>query len=98
MTIIKILGTGCKKCQTLEAKVRDLIASNGIDAEVEKVTDINKMIDRIKKYMDMYIIYETYSKKEDVELKAIRHSFSHSRDRLTHKQTIIILKTSILND
>jgi len=48
-------------------------------------------IDRIKKYMDMYIIYETYSTKEDAELKAIRHSFSHSRDRLTHKPTITIL-------
>lgn len=45
MISIKILGTGCKKCQTLETKVRDLITANGIEAEVEKVTDINKMMD-----------------------------------------------------
>ena len=45
MTVIKILGTGCKKCQTLEKKVRDLVTANRIDAEVEKVTDINKMMD-----------------------------------------------------
>ena len=45
MTVIKILGTGCKKCQTLEKKVRDLVAAKRIDAEVEKVTDINKMMD-----------------------------------------------------
>jgi small redox-active disulfide protein 2 len=45
MTVIKILGTGCKKCQTLETKVRELVAANGIQAEVEKVTDINKMMD-----------------------------------------------------
>ncbi len=42
--IVKILGTGCKKCQTLEAKVRALIALNNIDANVEKVTDINEMV------------------------------------------------------
>jgi small redox-active disulfide protein 2 len=45
MVSVKILGTGCKKCQTLETKVRDLITQNNLDATVEKVTDINKMID-----------------------------------------------------
>lgn len=44
MITVKILGTGCKKCQTLEAKVRDLVAVNNIDASVEKVTDINEMM------------------------------------------------------
>ena len=39
-----MLGTGCKKCQTLEAKVRDLVATNQIDATVEKVTDIQEMV------------------------------------------------------
>lgn len=44
MVSIKILGTGCKKCQTLEAKVRELVTSNNIDAEVEKVTDLQKIV------------------------------------------------------
>jgi small redox-active disulfide protein 2 len=44
MVSVKILGTGCKKCQTLEAKVRDLVAVNKIDATVEKVTDIQEMV------------------------------------------------------
>ena len=44
MVSVKILGTGCKKCQTLEAKVRDLVAANNIDAAVEKVTDIQEMV------------------------------------------------------
>ncbi|MBE0570124.1 MAG: thioredoxin family protein [Ignavibacteriaceae bacterium] len=44
MISVKILGSGCKKCQTLEAKVRDLIAVNNIDAAVEKVTDIQQMV------------------------------------------------------
>ena len=42
MVSVKVLGTGCKKCQTLEAKVRDLVAANQIDATVEKVTDIGE--------------------------------------------------------
>ena len=44
MVSVKILGTGCKKCQTLETKVRDLVAVNRIDAAVEKVTDIQEMV------------------------------------------------------
>ena len=31
---VKILGTGCKKCYTLENKVREVILQNNIDAEV----------------------------------------------------------------
>jgi small redox-active disulfide protein 2 len=44
MISIKILGTGCKKCLNLEAKVKEIVTQNGIDAAVEKVTDINEMI------------------------------------------------------
>lgn len=44
MISVKVLGTGCKKCQNLENKVRDLVVKNNIDATVEKVTDINEMI------------------------------------------------------
>lgn len=44
MLSVKILGTGCKKCLALEAKVRDLVTANHIDAKVEKVTDINEMM------------------------------------------------------
>jgi len=44
MISVKVLGTGCKKCQNLENKVRELIISNNIDATVEKVTDIQEMV------------------------------------------------------
>lgn len=44
MISIKVLGPGCKKCQTLEAKVRDLVAANNINATVEKVSDISEMM------------------------------------------------------
>lgn len=45
MKVIKILGAGCGKCNVLEAKVKDLISSNGLEVKVEKVTDINKMME-----------------------------------------------------
>ncbi len=44
MISVKVLGTGCKKCQTLEAKVRNLVAANKIEATVEKVTDLQEMV------------------------------------------------------
>lgn len=44
MVSVKVLGTGCKKCQNLENKVRELVASYNIDATVEKVTDIQEMV------------------------------------------------------
>jgi len=42
--IVKILGSGCKKCQTLESRVRDLVKLNDIDASVEKVTDLSEIM------------------------------------------------------
>jgi small redox-active disulfide protein 2 len=41
---VKILGTGCKKCQTLETKVREVVQQNNINAEVEKVTDLSAIM------------------------------------------------------
>lgn len=37
---IKILGTGCSKCKTLERLTRDVVSKNGIDATISKVEDI----------------------------------------------------------
>jgi small redox-active disulfide protein 2 len=42
---IKILGTGCAKCQQLEKAVKDVVKELGIDATVEEVKDIKKFID-----------------------------------------------------
>ncbi len=37
---IKILGTGCPKCQTLERHTRDALRRAEIDATVEKIEDM----------------------------------------------------------
>lgn len=41
---IKILGTGCANCKTLEKSVNIAIAEMKIDAKVEKVEDIQKIM------------------------------------------------------
>jgi len=37
---IKVLGPGCPKCHQTEKIVKDAVAKSGIQASVEKVTDI----------------------------------------------------------
>ncbi len=37
---IKILGSGCAKCQSLTRVVKDVVSENNIDATVEKVEDM----------------------------------------------------------
>ncbi len=37
---IKVLGPGCPKCQQTEKIVKDAIAESGVEASVEKVTDV----------------------------------------------------------
>jgi small redox-active disulfide protein 2 len=41
---IKILGTGCPKCKTLEQLTRDVVSKNGIDATITKVEDIMEIM------------------------------------------------------
>lgn len=42
--VVKILGPGCNKCRTLEARVREVVEKNNIQAEIQKVEDINEMM------------------------------------------------------
>ena len=37
---IKVLGPGCPKCKQTETVVKEAVAESGVDATVEKVTDI----------------------------------------------------------
>jgi len=42
---IKVLGSGCAKCKKLHNNVEAALKESGIDASLEKVEDINKIID-----------------------------------------------------
>lgn len=41
---IKVLGTGCAKCKSLEKLTNEVIAETGVAATVEKVEDIFKIM------------------------------------------------------
>jgi small redox-active disulfide protein 2 len=42
---IQILGTGCAKCMKLTENAEKAAKEKGIDFEIEKVTDINKIME-----------------------------------------------------
>jgi len=37
---IKILGSGCSKCQTTEKNVKEALTESGLEVQVDKVTDV----------------------------------------------------------
>lgn len=41
---IKILGTGCQKCKTLEKMTQEVIAENDFNATITKVEDIMQIM------------------------------------------------------
>lgn len=44
MKTIKILGTGCAKCKQTETIIRETLAEINVEANVEKVEDIEKIM------------------------------------------------------
>ncbi len=42
---IKVLGTGCAKCKQLEKTVRAAVDELGLDATVEKVTELTDIME-----------------------------------------------------
>lgn len=41
---IKILGTGCPKCKTLEKVTREAVTEMGVNADIQKEEDIVKIM------------------------------------------------------
>lgn len=42
--IVKILGVGCPKCKTLEARVKTVALQHEIPCEIQKVTDLSQIM------------------------------------------------------
>ena len=42
---IQVLGAGCSKCKTLVQNVKAAVAELKVDAEIEKVEDIQKIME-----------------------------------------------------
>lgn len=60
---IKVLGPGCPKCQQTERIVKEAVAEAGVEAVVEKVTDMLKIAD--------YGVFGTPSVVVDGEVKSV---------------------------
>ncbi|MCF7950385.1 MAG: thioredoxin family protein [Spirochaetaceae bacterium] len=43
--VLQILGSGCPKCKTLAQNAQAAIDEVGVEASVEKVTDMDKIMD-----------------------------------------------------
>jgi len=44
MVNIKVLGSGCANCKRVEAMARKVVDKLGIEAEIEKVTEIDEIM------------------------------------------------------
>ena len=44
MTTIQVLGTGCKKCASLKENVEAALKEANIEADVQKIEDINEIV------------------------------------------------------
>jgi small redox-active disulfide protein 2 len=43
---IEVLGPGCAKCMSMEQNVKKALAELAVQADVEKVTDIQKIVEK----------------------------------------------------
>ena len=41
---VKVLGTGCQKCEFLEQRVKKVASDNNVEIEFEKVSDVNDIL------------------------------------------------------
>jgi small redox-active disulfide protein 2 len=41
---IQVLGPGCHNCQVLYERVRQAVQENGLECEVEKITDMTTIV------------------------------------------------------
>lgn len=55
---IKILGSGCPNCQKLEANTKKALEGMGMEATVEKITDIQKIMEYNVMSMPVLVVDE----------------------------------------
>ena len=41
MKVVQVLGPGCAKCEKLKHNAEEAVTQSGVEATVEKITDIN---------------------------------------------------------
>ena len=43
MKLVQVLGPGCAKCEKLKQNAEEAVQQSGVEATVEKISDINKI-------------------------------------------------------
>ncbi len=86
---IKILGTGCTKCQTLTTLVTSVVNENTIEATIEKVEDIMDIMAYNIMTTPALVINETVQTKGRIPSKQeiIDLITSHNNDKKTQTET-----------
>ena len=77
---IKILGTGCPKCKTLEKVTRQAVDELGIEATIEKVEDIVKIMTYNVMHTPVLVI------NGKVVLKGVVPTVQQVKDMITNNQ------------
>lgn len=84
---IKILGTGCPKCKSLNKLTEEVVAENNINASIEKVEDIMKIMEYNVMMTPVLVVNEKIllkgrvpSKKEILELILSENKTSESNN------------------
>lgn len=67
--VIKILGTGCPKCQSMTAIVNEVVTESSIDATIEKVEDIQEIMNFNVMTTPALVINNVITMKERVPSK-----------------------------
>lgn len=72
--VIKVLGTGCSSCKALYATVQEAVKQLGIDVEVVKEEDINKIMDYNVMSLPALVVNEkVVSKGQKLTVGHVKH-------------------------
>lgn len=75
--IIKVLGTGCKKCKMLEENVRLALQESGTQAEIIKVTNLSDISNYVMLTPGLVIDEEVVSEGKVCTPAEIKTMFKH---------------------
>lgn len=77
---IKVLGTGCARCKSLEKITRKAVEELNLDAHVEKVEDIQKIMEYAVMRTPALVINETVVLSGQVpKLSALKELLSNNK-------------------
>lgn len=81
---VEVLGSGCKKCQQLEANAKAAIATLGVEAELFHITDVIEIAKRgVMSTPALAINHKVVSKGQVLSPEQIQSLLEHQNDGIT---------------